>query len=44
MNLYILYIVNDLYTLSILSMRLRNLLTFEKDDHIMDAYSNIGLQ
>ena len=25
-------------------MRLRNLLTFEKDDHIMDAYSKIGLQ
>ena len=25
-------------------MRLRNLLTFEKGDQIMDAYSKIGLQ
>ena len=48
MNLYILRIlyrlVNNLFTLLIWSMRLRNLLTFEKDDQIMDAYSKIGLQ
>ena len=37
-------LVNNLCTLSILSMKLRNLLTFEKDDQIMDSYSIIGLQ
>ena len=36
--------VNNLCTLSIWSMRLRNVLTFEKGDQIMDAYSKIGLQ
>ena len=37
-------LVNNMSTLSIWSMRLRNLLTFEKGDQIMNAYSKIGLQ
>ena len=41
MHLVINYLVNNLYTLSIWSIRLANLLTFEKGDEIMDAYSKI---
>ena len=37
-------LVNNLCTLSIWSIRLRNLLTFEKGDQIIDAYSKFGLQ
>ena len=36
-NLVINLLVNNLCTLSIWSMRLRHLLTFEKCDNIMDA-------
>ena len=38
-----LYIQRILINLSIWSMRLRNLLSIEKGDQIMDAYSKIGL-
>ena len=44
MHLVINILVNNLCTLTIWSMRLRHLLTFEKGDQIMDAYSKINLQ
>ena len=43
MHLVINLLVNNLCTLSIWSMRLRNVLTFEKGDQMMDAYSKICL-
>ena len=43
-HLVINLLINNICTRLIWSMILRNSLTFEKGDHIMDAYSKIGLQ